>query len=156
VSEWGGGYGATPLPRKLGIKPGQRLAVLDAPPGFVADGLGPLPEGTDLATTLEGPVDLAVAFVVTVAALGERLPALAAATAPAGAFWVAWPKRASGVATDVTEDRVRELALPRGLVDTKVCAVSSVWSGLRLCLRRELRDAPARRAAGAAPRRPRP
>lgn len=140
VSTWGGGYGATPLSRKLGVKEGQRLALLDAPEGFVADGLAPLPDGVELRDGLDdGAVDLAVAFVTEAGVLERSLPGLAGATAPDGAFWIAWPKRSSGVPSDVTEDRIRDLALPRGLVDTKVCAISDVWSGLRLCLRRELR-----------------
>lgn len=137
--EWDQGYAKTPLPRKLGVKAGQRIAVLAAPDGFVDRGLGPLPEGATLVDGLDGPVDLAVAFVTELADLADRIPDLARATAPDGAFWVAWPKRASKVPTDVSEDRIRELVLPRGLVDVKVCAISAVWSGLRICLRRELR-----------------
>ena len=137
--QWDQGYAKTPLRQKLGVEPGQRIAVLGAPEGFVARGLGPLPEGTTIEERLDRPADLAISFVDAQATLEQQLPALAAATAPDGAFWVAWPKQASKVPTDVTEDRIREAVLPRGLVDVKVCAISTIWSGLKICLRRELR-----------------
>jgi hypothetical protein len=137
--QWDQGYAKTPLLQKLGVKPDLRIVVLGAPEGFVVRGLGPLPEGTTVGERLDGPADLAISFVDAQATLERQLPALAAATAPDGAFWVAWPKRASKVPTDVTEDRIRELVLPRGLVDVKVCAISPIWSGLKICLRRELR-----------------
>ena len=139
LSRMTAGYSGTPLPRKLGIKPGHRLALVAAPDGFLGGTLGPLPEGVEIAAGLDGHVDVAVVFVTAVAELTETLPALAAATAPDGAIWVAWPKRASRVPTDMSEDRVRDVALPTGLVDTKVCAIDATWSGLRLSLRRELR-----------------
>lgn len=139
ADQWDQGYAKTPLPRKLGVKEGLRIAVLDAPEGFVERGLGPLPDGTTASAGLDGPVDLAIAFVSELAALEAQLPDLARATAPDGAFWVAWPKKASKVPTDVTEDRIRDVVLPRGLVDVKVCAISPIWSGLKICLRRELR-----------------
>jgi DUF3052 family protein len=131
-------YTSTPLPRKLGMKPGMRVAFLDAPETF-ADALGELPEGVEPARRLGGGKDLVVCFVTRRARLERRLGALRRAIAPDGMVWVAWPKRASGVATDVTEDVVREVALPTGLVDTKVCAIDATWSGLRLVIRRELR-----------------
>lgn len=133
------GYSATPLPKKLGIKPGLRIAVVDPPDGFLDEGVGALPDDAVLGPLTTGATDLAIAFVLDLARLGDLLPELEAATRPDGAFWVAWPKWASGVPTDVTEDRVRELALPRGNVDVKVCAIDATWSALRLCLRRELR-----------------
>lgn len=134
------GYSGTPLPRKLGIKPGQRIAFLDAPPAF-ADALGELPEGVGASrTTLRGPLDLVVAFFVERRRLAARLPRLIAALDPAGALWIAWPKRASGVVTDVTEDVVRELGLAAGVVDVKVCAIDATWSGLKLVVR--LKDRP--------------
>ena len=132
------GYSKTPLPKKLGVKPAQRIALVDPPDGFVEQGLGPLPDGTALGDLGAG-ADLAIAFVLELARLAELLPALETATRPDGAFWIAWPKKASKVPTDVTEDRIRELALPRGSVDVKVCAIDPTWSGLRLCQRRELR-----------------
>jgi len=136
------GYSGTPLPRKLGIEAGQRIAFLDAPPQF-ADALGALPE--DVAaprTALRGPLDLIVAFFVERRRLEERLPRLIAALDPAGALWIAWPKRASRVDTDLTEDVVRELALAAGVVDVKVCAIDATWSGLKLVVR--VRDRPRR------------
>jgi len=137
------GYSGTPLPRKLGIKPGQRVAFLDAPAEF-AQALGALPDGVDTPrTTLRGsPLDLVVAFFVERRALAQRLPRLVAALQPAGALWIAWPKRASRVATDLTEDVVRELALAAGVVDVKVCAIDATWSGLKLVIR--LSDRPRR------------
>lgn len=136
------GYSGTPLPKKLGIKAGQRIAFLDAPPAFAA-ALGPLPEGAGAPrTSARGPLDLVVAFVTERRRLAQRLPRLIAALDPAGALWIAWPKRASGVATDLTEDVVRELALANGVVDVKVCAIDATWSGLKLVVR--VRDRPAR------------
>ena len=130
------GYSGTPLARKLGIKAGHRLGVLGAPAGFsVPD----LPEEVDVRTAARGPLDVIVSFHTDRADLTRRLPALLRALDVDGGLWVAWPKRASGVATDITEDVVREVALPTGLVDVKVCAIDDTWSGLRLCLRKELR-----------------
>lgn len=136
------GYSGTPLPRKLGIKPGQRIAFLDAPPEFVR-ALGELPEGVESPRTqARGPLDLVVAFFLERRRLQQRLPRLIAALDPAGALWIAWPKRASGVATDVTEDVVRELGLAAGVVDVKVCAIDATWSGLKLVIR--VQDRPPR------------
>jgi hypothetical protein len=132
------GYSGTPLPRKLGFKPGTRAALLDAPDGFDAT-LGELPDGVEVATRLGGSFDLVVVFVTRRAQLERRLGALRRAIAPDGMVWVAWPKRASGVETDMTEDVVRDVALPTGLVDTKVAALDATWSGLKLVIRRELR-----------------
>jgi len=132
------GYSGTPLARKLGLKPGFAVAWVGAPEGFEAL-LGELPEGVTVRRRLRGPLDLVVCFVTARRDLERRLPALRAALAPAGMLWVAWPKRSSGVQTDMTEDVVRDVALPTGLVDTKVCAIDATWSGLRLVMRRELR-----------------
>jgi hypothetical protein len=132
------GYSGTPLPRKLGIKPGMKLAFLGAPQDFDAT-LGELPDGLSVARRLGGHKDLVVVFVTRRAELERRLPALRAAIAPNGMLWTAWPKRTSGVETDITEDVVRDVALPTGLVDTKVCAIDATWSGLRLVIRKELR-----------------
>ena len=132
------GYSGTPLQKKLGFKPGFTAAYVAAPDGFDAL-LGELPEGVTVRRGLRGPLDLVVCFVTARAELERRLPKLRAALAPAGMLWVAWPKRASGVPTDITEDVVREVALPTGLVDTKVAAIDDTWSGLRLVIRRELR-----------------
>lgn len=133
------GYSKTPLPKKLGVKEGLQIAVIDPPEAFIEEGLGVLPDGARLTTSLADGADLAIAFVLELARLVELLPALEEATRPDGAFWVAWPKKASKVPTDVTEDRVRDVALPRGNVDVKVCAIDATWSGLRLCQRRKLR-----------------
>ncbi len=132
------GYSGTPLPRKLGIKPGQRVLILGAPEGFEADTLGPLPDGVRVARRASGQADMIVSFHTRRADLARRMPALRERMLPAAGLWIAWPKRASGVETDLTEDVVRELAYANALVDTKVCAIDEVWSGLRLVIR--LRD----------------
>jgi hypothetical protein len=134
------GYSGTPLPRKLGIKGGMRVAFLDAPPEF-AGLVSPLPDGVEVGEKLDGSVDVLVFFTVSRAELERRMGELKAAIAPAGAAWVAWPKRSSKVATDMTEDVVRDVALPLGLVDNKVCAIDQTWSGLRLVIRVTERDA---------------
>jgi hypothetical protein len=133
------GYSGTPLVRKLGIKPGSRLGLLGAPEGFDAT-LGELPDGVAVRRRARGPLDVIVAFHLRRAELERRLDALRGALDPAGGLWIAWPKRASGVATDIDENVVRELGLAAGLVDNKVCAIDEVWSGLRLVFR--LRDRP--------------
>jgi hypothetical protein len=127
------GYSGTPLVRKLGFKEGMRVVYVNPPDGFAVDGI----ETT--ATRLAKGTDLVVCFVMARSELERRLGALRRAIEPDGMLWVAWPKRASGIRTDMTEDVVREVALPTGLVDTKVCAIDEVWSGLRLVVRRELR-----------------
>ena len=128
------GYSGTPLPRKLGIKEGSRVAVLSAPDGFDAT-LGALPDGVAVRPQARGPLDVIVFFTTSRAALERRIPTLRTALDPAGRLWVAWPKRASGVATDVTEDVVREIALAHRLVDNKVAAIDATWSGLQLVIR---------------------
>jgi hypothetical protein len=132
------GYSGTPLSQKLGFKPGMRVAFLGAPDGF-SETLGQLPDGVEVGTRLGGHRDLVVVFVTARAALVRRLDALRKAIAPDGMVWVAWPKRASRVTTDMTEDVVRDVALPTGLVDVKVCAIDETWSGLKLVIRKELR-----------------
>jgi hypothetical protein len=133
------GYRGTPLPVKLGIRPGHAVAVVGAPPGFRRL-LGDLP-GTDVSDGLPsaGPLDVIVFFTAWRAELEGRLDALRAHLAPAGGLWIAWPKRAAKVPTDMSDHAVREIALPAGLVDNKVCAIDQVWTGLRLVTRRELR-----------------
>jgi hypothetical protein len=132
------GYSGTPLVRKLGFKPGMRAHYVNAPAGFAAL-LGELPDGARALARPADGLDLVVLFVRERRELQRRLPALQRRLDAAGMLWVAWPKRASKVATDMTEDVVRDVALPRGLVDVKVCAIDETWSGLKLVLRRELR-----------------
>jgi hypothetical protein len=133
------GYSGTPLPQKLGIKPGMSISALNAPPNF--DGiLGELPDGVTITRRLGGHRDLVLIFVTRQVDLAARIPALISAIAPNGMVWVAWPKRTSKVETDVTEDVIREIVLPTSpLVDVKVCAIDNVWSGLKLVIRREHR-----------------
>jgi hypothetical protein len=133
------GYSGTPLARKLGIKPGARVTLLGAPERFEDDTLGELPDGVRVVRRAGGKADVIVSFQTARAELEQLLPALRAMMEPAAGLWIAWPKRASKVATDVTEDVVREIALPTGLVDNKVCAIDAVWSGLRLVIRLEHR-----------------
>lgn len=131
------GYSGTPLAKKLGLKPGHTFVILGAPEGFsVPD----LPADVSIATRLPSRADVVLFFTKERAKLAAKLPTLQSAIHPDGAAWISWPKKASKVATDITEDVVRELALPRGLVDVKVCAIDDVWSGLRLVVRKELRD----------------
>src|SRR5258707_817926 len=115
-----------------------RARYVDAPASF-PELLGALPDGVRVFARPAAELDLAVLFVTERRALERRLPGLHDKLAPAGMVWVAWPKRASKVPTDMTEDVVREVALPRGLVDVKVCAIDATWSGLKLVIRRELR-----------------
>jgi len=133
------GYSARRLVAKLGIKPGTRIAIVNGPRGYRVT-LGKLPPGvTVVATAARGSLPFIQFFTTSRRALEARFDALVRALASDGALWVSWPKRASGVATDVTEDVVRVVALPRGLVDVKVCAVDDVWSGLKLMRRRKNR-----------------
>jgi hypothetical protein len=134
----GTAYSGTPLPRKLGIKPGHRVLLLGAPEGFADRTLGELPEGVRVRTRATGDADVIVAFHTRRAELARRIPALRERMDPAAGLWIAWPKRAAKVETDLTEDVVRELALAHALVDNKVCAIDATWSGLRLVIR--LRD----------------
>jgi hypothetical protein len=128
------GYSQTPLPRKLGIADGAVVAFPGAPPEF-ASALGELADSVTVRARASGHLDVVVAFFTRRAQLERRLAALAKTIFPAGGLWIAWPKRSSGVETDLTEDVVRELALAGGLVDNKVCAIDQTWSGLRLVYR---------------------
>lgn len=132
------GYSGTPLARKLGIKEGAVVAVLDGPDDFEAL-VSPLPDGVTLRTSLRGSVDLVVAFFVSVAACRRRLPALADKIHPDGGLWLAWPKKSSGVETDLDGNTIRELGLAAGIVDIKVCAIDETWSGHRFAHRVENR-----------------
>jgi hypothetical protein len=132
------GYSGTPLVQKLGIKERHRVAILAAPAGF---DLGTLPTGATLQTSLAGkaPLDVVIQFVTKRAVFESQLAKIRKRMAPACGVWIAWPKAASKVPTEVTENVVREVALPTGLVDNKVCAIDDTWSGLRLVIRRALR-----------------
>lgn len=133
------GYSGTPLTKKLGIKPGARVAFSGAPAGFDRT-LGDLPADVQVKRVVRGPLDVIVVFVKRRAELERRIGQLIKAMEPAAGLWIAWPKRASKVATDVTEGVVREIGLAAALVDNKVCAIDDTWSGLRLVTR--LRDRP--------------
>lgn len=141
------GYSGTPLPAKLGVKPGQRLALSGAPDGFLRS-LGALPSGARVGS--RGAFDLGIFFVRTARELEAALARAAPRLDPSGALWIGWPKKASGVPTDVTEDVVRGAALARGLVDVKVCAIDETWSGLKLVV--PLKDRPGRGARYSRPR----
>ncbi|HEY8206954.1 MAG TPA: hypothetical protein VIG99_05715 [Myxococcaceae bacterium] len=132
------GYSGTPLSKKLGLKEKQRLALLHAPASFSLD---PLPDGVQTSTKLAGkePLDVIVLFVKARVDLEQQFAAAANRLTPAGRLWVAWPKRASGAKTDLTEDAAREVGLPEGLVDNKVCAIDETWSGLQFVWRLENR-----------------
>jgi hypothetical protein len=130
------GYSGTPLGKKLGIKEGHRVAFPAAPAGF-ADLLEGLPGDVTVSSRTSGPLDVIVFFTKRRAELERRLPGLRRAMDPAAGLWIAWPKRSSGVATDMSEDVVRELGLANRLVDNKVCAIDETWSALRLVIRLE-------------------
>jgi hypothetical protein len=160
------GYSGTPLPRKLGIRPGARVGLYGAPAGF-GDLLGPLPDGAWTETAAAGnepgggeprpgevlpgevlpgevlpgtgPFDVIVFFTTARAELAGCLSGLRARMTPAAGLWIAFPKRASKVPTDMTDHVIREIALPTGLVDNKICAIDAIWTGVRLVIRRELR-----------------
>jgi Protein of unknown function (DUF3052) len=133
------GYSGTPLLTKLGIQAGNTVALLGAPAGFLSV-LGELPEGVRVHSGLhKGPLDVVVWFPAHRAEFERRLEVIRRRMAPAGGVWVAWPKQASRVPTDMNENVIREVALPTGLVDNKVCAIDQTWSGLRLVIRRTLR-----------------
>ena len=132
------GYSGTPLPKKLGIAAGSTFATKHAPGGF-AQTLGELPPEAEWRRQVRPRIDVVVGFYTRRAAMVREWPKLAAAVTPDGTVWIAWPKRASGVPTDITEDVLRAEILPTGWVDNKVCAIDSTWSGLRFALRRHLR-----------------
>jgi hypothetical protein len=144
------GYSGTPLVRKLGIQAESRLGLIGAPEGFDQT-LGELPPGVVVRRRLRGEFDVIVGFCVARVELERRLPAWRAALDQAGGLWVAWPKRASGVATDLSDGVVRELGLAAGLVDNKVCAIDETWSGLRFVYRLTDRPGAAARSATRAP-----
>ena len=129
------GSGASPLGRKLGITGDTRLVLVDAPTGVAAE----VSPGVAPRTTARGPADVIVAFFTSRSALERRVDGLARAVFPGGGLWIAWPKRSSEVTSDLSDEVVRQVALPRGLVDNKVCAIDQTWSALRVVWRRERR-----------------
>jgi hypothetical protein len=133
------GYSGTPLAKKLGIKPGHTVALLGAPDGFYELLGTTLPDRVHLRTRATGTADVIVTFHTDRTRLEARVDTLLRVLDIDGGLWIAWPKRASGVATDITEDTVREVFLPLGLVDNKVCAIDDTWSGLRVVWRKERR-----------------
>jgi hypothetical protein len=132
------GYSGKPLVEKLGIKPGARVSALDAPPGYRAL-LEPLPPGLVLDDRPGHSTDLVHLFAIERVALAAALAGLRHQLRTDTPIWVSWPKKSSRVPTTITEDVIREIALPLGFVDIKVCAVSEIWSGLKLVVRKELR-----------------
>jgi hypothetical protein len=132
------GYSNTPLSRKLGIREGHVVALLGAPPGWSVPGL---PSGVSLRSSARGTADVIVAFFRARAPLERRLPALARALRVDGGLWIAWPRKAAGHESDITENALRAIVLPTGLVDVKVAALDADWSGLRFVWRKELRAA---------------
>jgi len=131
------GYSGTPLPKKLGIKPGSVVALLGAPAGFAKSTLGPLPEGARLRSDTRVPYGVGLLFASSKAELARRFPAAKKAMGEPCALWLAWPKQASGVPTDLDGNRVREFALLAGLVDYKVAAIDATWSGLCFARRKQ-------------------
>lgn len=138
------GYAGTPLARKLGIVEGSAVLVKHAPDEY-RDWLAPLPHDVTFATRLSARVDVVHLFCTQRAVLESALEGFRTSIRPDAAVWVSWPKRTAKVATDITEDIIRTVALPMGFVDVKVCAVSDVWSGLKLVIRKELREVNAAR-----------
>jgi len=131
------GYSDTPLAKKLGIKPGAKLFLSNAPKRY-ASLVAPLPAGVTMVGRVTATTDLIHGFFTRRKDLERALKSALKAMRPDAAVWVSWPKKSSGVATDITEDTIREVALPMGLVDIKVCAVDDVWSGLKLVVRKEM------------------
>ena len=129
------GYSGTPLAKKLGIGEGSSVALIGAPPGMLDD----LPPGVTVKRQARGKADVVVAFLVEQAEFERRIGPLSTMIYPGGGLWVAWPKRASGLQTTMTDHVVREIALPLGLVDNKVCAIDETWTGLRVVWRVERR-----------------
>ena len=132
------GYSGTPLAKKLGIKPGCRVLLVKAPVEYKT-WLGPIPEGVRFDSRLTPSTDIIHVFSRDRAALGRLLKLYRTTLKPDGTVWVSWPKKTAKVETDIVEGTIRELALPLGFVDVKVCAVSEIWSGLKLVVRKELR-----------------
>ncbi len=127
------GYSAKPLVQKLGIKPGFRIFGLGAPAAY-SDIVGKLPAGVTIVSRLKAPLDMVHLFATEAAGLAGKLRGFRDAVMPDGMVWVSWPKKASGVTTDLSDVVVRDIALPLGLVDVKVCAIDDIWSGLKFVI----------------------
>jgi hypothetical protein len=132
------GYSGTPLPQKLGLKPGLTVVTINAPTNYQRL-LGSIPEGVTFSNRLKPNASFVHVFITNRSELEKRLSVLRETAADTGIVWVSWPKKSSGVPTDVTEDVVRAVALPLGFVDVKVCAIDETWSGLKLMVRIENR-----------------
>ena len=128
------GYSGTPLPKKLGLNENQRIALVNAPAGFEKT-LGVLPKDAEIVKRLSSPLDLVVIFVDRERQLSKQFSSIASKLAPNGMIWVAWPKKSSGVPTDLTFDPVQRIGLDSGLVDVKICAIDEIWSGLKFVTR---------------------
>ena len=133
------GYSGTPLAKKLGFKEDHRVRLSNAPDNYL-DLVQPLPEGITISTGIRKDIDVWHFFTRSATELEATLPKLMLGIRSNGMIWVSWPKKSSGVPSSVTEDTIRTVALPLGLVDVKVCAVDEIWSGLKLVIRKELRD----------------
>jgi hypothetical protein len=134
------GYSGTALPKKLGIREGSRIGLVNAPDDFPAM-LAPLPEDAVIRARVRGPLDVIVFFTRTRSELATRFERLARALDPAGGLWIAWSKKSAGMETDLDQAVVMEIGLATGLVDNKLCAIDDTWSGLRFVVRREDRAA---------------
>jgi hypothetical protein len=132
------GYSGTPLAKKLGIRPGDTVTLVGAPQGF-EDELEGLPDGVTLRRRAGGNPEVVILFTTKATDLERRFEPLAKSIFPAGSLWIAWPKKSSGVPTDLDENRLRDIGLPLGVVDNKVCAIDAIWSGLRFVWRKENR-----------------
>ena len=129
------GYSGTPLVKKLGIKEGASVLLVSPPEGFLKT-LGPLPSDAEIVSSRgREKLDVVLLFVLSQKKLEQEFSRLAGRLKPAGGLWVCWPKKASGVKTDLTENLIRDVGLAAGLVDNKVCAVDETWSGLRFVIR---------------------
>ena len=137
------GYSGTPLVKKLGIKEGSRVALVNAPKHFQST-LGELPQRVEFVKQTAKSLDIILLFVLTERALARDFTKVAGRLAANGMIWVAWPKKSSGVTTDLSFDRVQRIGLDAGLVDVKICAIDETWSGLKFVYR--LKDRPARKS----------
>ena len=133
------GYSGTPLPKKLGLKDGGTLVLIDAPSG-IENELKPMPAGATLSTKLNNETALVMLFCNDTASLKKSLPTVSKKLAADGSLWISWPKKTSKRFIDLTEDGIRTIVLPTGLVDVKVCAANNDWSGLKLMVRKEKRE----------------